>query len=247
MDNGVWVWDGGATAQKISTQLRDDFFMSRGIPIALGSGGSSLGYNQGTFFNALSDGDLIYVSNGWIYNSTLGSWWQQTGANGQAVGNYEPLMWYASVPNNIAHPDPGGRDHVIAACPATYNSTNLDVGVFLAKDWPYQFWSWQSNPFLLDDGYWFDISEFWIQVSGPLGTEFTINLWDETTVNGPAGGFQKTIYVNSLGPEWIRFKTNFKAESFCVGISALNLGSQTPCICYGFDILYKTMNPVAVT
>lgn len=237
-DNGVWVWDGGAVAQKLSTQLSDNFYKATVGP----STPPNSNYAQGAFFSCLADGDLIFVSNNWVYNMTLGSWWQILSQVGY------PYMWYAAVPDNIAPNTAGSRSHRVYMAPAVFNDNDDNVGAFWDKNVPALYWQWNSNPFLLDDSYYFDVSEFWIQLSSPgNGGFFQINLTDATT------GIQflnKQITTATSGPEWFRFPTNATPQSFTVDIIANNESGAdplVPLICYGFDIVFKTRRKVAVS
>jgi hypothetical protein len=234
-DNGAWVWDGGATATKISSQISDNFYGATDGPA------TSLGnYSQGSFYSVMSDGDLIFFSNNWVYNTTLGSWWQI----GSAVEGY-PYMWYVSVPDNVNANEGGGRTHRIYMAPGVFNDNELSVGAYWDKKVPADDWQWQSNPILLDDGYIFDIRQIMIQLSGPATSTFTMTLTDAGNGSTLA---TKTIIPDNTGPQWFRYNTPATTQSFIVTIKAIDTATppSVPMLMYGFDIIYNTRYPVAV-
>lgn len=243
-DSGVWVWDGGAVAQKISTALTDNFFKATVGP----STPPNPQYAQGAFFNCLSDGDYLYCSNNWLYSQSLGSWWQilSTANN--------PYMWYVSVPDNVS-PNIGTgvgakRTHYVFAAPATFKDTAVNVGAFFDKNVPAKLWQWESNPFLLDDGYIWDLKEFWIQLSGPHDAYFQIYINDAS--NGNNLFTSPEIFPDPgtpSGPKWYRFPTPATAQSISILVQANAQSSLTPLIpmmMYGFDIIYNARYPVRV-
>jgi hypothetical protein len=65
--NGAWLWNGGNTAQKISSKLDDNFF----LPSVFGA---MLSNNYAFFVQNV--GDQIYFSNNWIYDTVSASWWK---------------------------------------------------------------------------------------------------------------------------------------------------------------------------
>jgi hypothetical protein len=240
-DNGVWVWDGGAVAQKISNQLQDNFYYPTRGP----AGGSAQNYNQGSFYSSLADGDFIYFSNNWIYCISQGSWWQLGPLVTLDTLTDYPLMWYVTVTDQVNPNVPGGRSHKIYAAPAVFTDTkNTGIGVILDKAIPSQQWTWESNPFLLDDGFDFDITQFWIQLSGSSDASFTVTL---TNVTDGSIGYTNNILVSNSGPQWFRFITPMICQSFTVKIVAIDTGdTNVPMICYGFDVIYNTRRPVPV-
>jgi hypothetical protein len=63
-NNGVWAWQGGMTSQKLSPNLNDDFWQ-------LNSAGS-------VGFSASDWGDWVAMTNGWVFDTLNGGWWQLT-------------------------------------------------------------------------------------------------------------------------------------------------------------------------
>ena len=63
---GAWLWNGGNTSQKISQQLRDDFYDVSTNVIDSNNYG----------FYAERWGQTILFSGNWLYNEQQGSWWK---------------------------------------------------------------------------------------------------------------------------------------------------------------------------
>jgi hypothetical protein len=100
---GAWVWNGGNSSQKISTQLDDDFFVINDQPPSLpgdsgfpGQGIQAFGYFCQRW------GPWMMFSNNWVYNTGSGGWWRLYDPNVASfffytIG-YHPDVMYAAVP-----------------------------------------------------------------------------------------------------------------------------------------------------
>ena len=118
---------------------------------------------------------------------------------------------------------------------------------------PAKLWNWESNPFLLDDDFIFDIKEFWIQLSGPPDGVWNIYILDAS--NGNTLFSETNLFCDGapggqmVGPKWYRFNTSVTAQSISVLIQANSEASMTPLIpmmCYGFDLIYNTRRPTKI-
>src|ERR1035437_4625083 len=67
LNNGAWVWNGGNTSSKVSTQLDDSFFLPKEHAI-------DASVNYGFYCKCI--GDKVYFSNNWLYDVRTGSWWR---------------------------------------------------------------------------------------------------------------------------------------------------------------------------
>lgn len=65
--NGAWLWNGGNTAQKISTQLDDLFYLPPEWTTIQSN-------NYGYYTQSI--GDKTYFSNNWLYDQRAHSWWK---------------------------------------------------------------------------------------------------------------------------------------------------------------------------
>lgn len=141
-NSGVWVWNGGNTAQKLSNNLNDDFY-------SLGQG---LLENQLVGFSATQWNNWIAMTNSWVYDTVAGGWWRL------ADPGFDPL-YYGSAYNDaglwaVARDFTLDTDTVIA-----YYDTTVPQGVF----------SWQSYPMPETVNQILDIREASIRAQG-IGT-----------------------------------------------------------------------------
>ena len=67
LNNGIWNWNGGNTAQKVSTQLDDSCFLPPEY-------GTMVSANYGFWLESI--GDKVYCSNNLLYDVRQGSWWR---------------------------------------------------------------------------------------------------------------------------------------------------------------------------
>lgn len=63
--NGAWIWNGANTAQKLSANLEDNFFSPAGL-----AGGYAWSFCE--------QGELLFVSNDWVYDTVTNGWWRLT-------------------------------------------------------------------------------------------------------------------------------------------------------------------------
>jgi hypothetical protein len=129
---GAWIWNGGNTSQKISPQLRDDFYDA-----VTGTGLDSNNYG----FNVASWQDWILFSNNYLFNPQTNSWWilYPNNANGNATVPGHTMWWWS-----------GGRfANQMYAAPIRFGTA-----AGLNKNWWYLFdntvpaphYQWQSLP-----------------------------------------------------------------------------------------------------
>ena len=118
-DNGVWVWNGGNTAQKASRNLNDDFFA---VPTAGGIAAC-----------ICAQGDLVYCSNDWVYDTVTGGWWRLTEAG---TGNPDLYML------------PTGDGAGVWALPSavSYAAGTPVVATQYSYNTPAAVFAWQSYP-----------------------------------------------------------------------------------------------------
>ncbi len=159
LQNGAWLWNGGNTSQKISTQLDENFFLP---PEFTTMGGNNYGY----FVQCI--GDKAYFSNNWMYDMTLGSWWKYFPDESQNGRNY---FWVNPV---------SGR--YIYAGVLSFTGT----GVFMAQfdtQTPAQTYQWCSLPLALASPFQVsDIREVVIIAScTDVNCAITVSILDDNT------------------------------------------------------------------
>ena len=128
----AWVWNGGNTSQKISTQLRDSFYDAT---TATGMVGNNYGFDVTHWQN------WIVFSNNYLYDLDHGGWWQlypgDGGGNASVTGH--TFWWW----------NEGRFGNQMYAAPLKFAS---------GAKWWYKFdsevpaphWQWQSLPIHVD-------------------------------------------------------------------------------------------------
>ena len=126
---GAWTWNGGNTAQKISQQLRDNFYDA-----TTGSGMS--GNNYG--FLAYHWQNWILFSNNFMYNMDTGSWWPiyPTTGNGNAHVTGQTFWWWYE----------GRFGNQMYAAPLFLTPSARTWYVRFDEEVPAPHWQWQSLP-----------------------------------------------------------------------------------------------------
>ena len=218
--NGAWLWNGGNTAQKISTQLDDNFFSP---PEFTTMGGNNYGY----FVECI--GDKAYFSNNWMFSMTLNSWWKYFPDASQNGRNY---FWVNPV---------SGR--YIYAGVLSFTGT----GVFMAQfdtQTPAQTYQWCSLPLALASPFQVsDIREVVVIASCTANNcAITVSILDNNTE--VASLVQPTTVTN--GPEIIRYiiaaRGVMKPQ---VRIQVINANPGDMAVIHDIGILFDTRAPVS--
>ena len=182
--NGAWLWNGGSTSQKISTQLDDDFFM---VP-ASGSIGSA---NYGFFVQSI--GDKVYFSNNWMFDTRTNSWWK-----------YHPDSTQGGVDLYYVQPVSGP---FIYASPLSFTANNNDWLFRFNLAEAEQHWQWTSLPTTLQtNDRVSDVREVVIVATctASAACQVTLTILDKgAVVWGPT---TQSGFVDD-GPDYIRFNT----------------------------------------
>ena len=125
---GAYLWNGGNASQKISNQLRDDFFDCQTGVIDSN--------NYGFFVERW--GQFMLFSNNYIYNTLTGSWWvlypNATNGSSQVTGH------------TIFHWSQGVRGYQMWGAPLRFTSSNRDWLFLFDNRYAAQHWQWQSLP-----------------------------------------------------------------------------------------------------
>lgn len=141
---GAWVWNGGSSSQKISSQLDDEFFYQ-----ANEIDSPFYGYYIQRW------ADWMMFSNNWIYNSTSGGWWRF--ANPDLIGN---IFWYV----------PGYDTRYMFMAPPTVVNSDQTCIFQYDRSTPGPSFSWQSLPIKLPgEDHVSGIRELVIRASNPYG------------------------------------------------------------------------------
>lgn len=228
-DNGAWVWNGGSTSQKLSSNLDDGAFLP---PEFLGTGGAPAMQSNNYGFYVSSFGDKVYFSNNWLYNTRDNSWWTYYPRPNNGGAN---LFWVQPVNGNF-----------IYAAQLSFTGTNTFLYRFDPAT-PSQNYQWQSLPLkLASPDHVSDIREVVIRASNSsAGATLTLTVldqgsavWGPTTMTGTIGS----------GPQLIRYNVaanGVREPQVFVQVAGFG-GGDMPVI-HGIDIRYRTRAHQAVT
>lgn len=74
--DGIWVWGGGRQSEKVSTQLRDDFYY-RTTPTSFNYPTLAANYTSlGESIHPCAWGDYVMYPNNYLFDTETGSWWR---------------------------------------------------------------------------------------------------------------------------------------------------------------------------
>jgi len=193
---GAWLWNGGNTSQKISPQLRDDFYDA-----TTGTGLESNNYG----FCVEHWQDWLLFSNNFMYNPDTGGWWvlypTESKGSGSVPGH---TMWWWS---------PGRFGNQMYSAPIRFGTAGG-----LNRNWYYKFdnevpaphYQWQSLPIdpVPNATRLIDVVQVIVRVSDPspvVGTaSLTVTIGDQNTsesrtTTGVAIGADPTLYRFDFG------------------------------------------------
>lgn len=231
-DRGAWIWNGGNTSQKISAQLRDNFYDAT-TPTNLGSN------NYGFFIGRWQD--WVLFSNNYLYNPDTGGWWvlYPTGPNGTGTVPGKTLFWYSE----------GALGNEMYAAPLRFGTA-----AGLNREWYYRFdntvpaphYQWKSLPIHVtkDADRVLDVRQVVLRVSDPSAS-------GTATATVTIGGFSATT-TTTIGPTPTTFRFNVGSgarglEDITLQINGDNpTGGKSSPIVHSCDVGYQVRAGVAV-
>lgn len=218
-NRGAWVWNGGNTSQKISHQIRDDFFdAARTAP-----GEPNLSY---LFFVKRWQGWILF-SNNYFYNTETKSWWviYPNALNGDVKTPGRTInMWAQGRASNQMY--------------ATFNTVTDGEWwwQFDAQD-PAPHYQWQSLPIHVvpTANRVCDVRHVYVRLSSPDGTGGTCTV----TINGTVIG--TTPPVTSADPTVYRFNAGIRTSDPIIQLNCDSAGGFTnsPPIVHSIDLEYR--------
>ena len=232
-DRGAWIWNGGNSSQKISAQLRDDFYdATTGTGLESNNYGFCVGHWQ----------DWILFSNNFMYDPDTSSWWviYPTDANGDTNVPGHTMWWWL----------PGRFGNQMYAAPIRFGTTGG-----LTKNWYYKFdntvpaphWQWQSLPIHVDANAdrVLDVRQVIVRASDPSSSGHATMT---VTVNGQVLG---TIPAGDLiaDPKPFRFNAGVGVRGIndiVVTINGDNAVSGSSPILHSIDVGYEIRAGVPV-
>lgn len=190
---GAWLWNGGNTSQKLSSQLDDDFF---DVASALNFPSNNYG------FFASHWQDWILLSNNYLFNPDTGGWWilYPNADNGTSLTPGQTFFHYSG----------GALGNELYAAPLQFTTTNLDWYAQFDSTIPAPHWQWESLPIhvVKNANRVLDVRQIVLRLSDPSNS-------GNATATVTCGAFTETISAG-IGPDPTTFRLN-------VGDGALGL------------------------
>lgn len=204
-NRGAWLWNGGNTSQKISSQIQDNFYDASSTVIQSNNYGFCASHWQ----------DWVLFSNNWLFDPDTGAWWilWPTTNNGNSKVIGYTFWWWQQ----------GRLGYQVYAAPL-----KLGVTGDFSTNWYARFnsetaaghYSWTSLPMHVVPNATrvVDVTQVIVRCSSPDGTGGTVTAnigdWSATT-DGVIGSNPTTF--------------RFNAGNGCLGLSdiTLNLTSET--------------------
>ena len=212
-DNGAWAWNGGSTAQKISTQLDDSFF----LPPEWSTIGSN---NYGYYVRCIAD--RVYVSNNWLYDLNTQSWWRYYPTKAQGG---QDLFYVQETDGQFIY---GGR--------LSFSDTDTDFLYEFDQQAPTGEWQWQCLPRRLTDNRLIELREVVVRASsnqGAADSQITVAIYNGATKVGSV-----TTVVGDIKayPTMLRMPIGaisagsvpYTSEDFTIRITATGNGGPAP-------------------
>ena len=156
--DGIYVWNGGNTSQKISGNIPDNVCVTPNVGT-----GIVVPY-QGTAW-----GSLVYLPNNWIFDTTTGSWW---------MSENPATVTFAQFARSR-----GFFNGIYAVNYGSASGTSFLQGYNFSTTYVTSSWEWQSNPIPQSVGNLTSIQAVEIVASNPTATSATIVV----TPKAPAG------------------------------------------------------------
>lgn len=206
---GVWRWNGGNSSQKVSPQLSDNAWFNPNFAFA------------SMIFNCVKWGQYILVSNNWIYDEILGSWWRLS--QNPSVTT-PPYFWYGI---------DGTSDNIFAAPTSIFSGGPWPGYESLAdqysRTYPSNTYVWQSQPIRLAEDSQADIREISIRAVTASGQQADCSI--AITLTNESGVTQSFPAINNMSggdnPTTYRSVGGFKATNLQITLTATNTTGTT--------------------
>jgi hypothetical protein len=233
-NQGAWVWNGSNTAEKISENIRDDFF-----DLETGNIESN---NYGFFVYQWQK--WVLFSNNVIYDTETNAWWNlfpYTGVEFEGLPVGQNLFWYCLTQNG----------NQLLAAPLIVNSNSDNGYLVFDNTVPSPSYQWVSLPIHVtkDADRVIDVRQIIVRASDPTGTG---NAYIYVAI-GDSWTDQSNPTNTPIGndPTPLRFNVGAGAQGLddiIVTIFASNEGEGNPSapIVHSIDIGYQTRARVAV-
>jgi hypothetical protein len=216
-NNGLYVWNGSNTSQKLSGNLNDDFWAVPQPPPSIGP-----------TCNVASWGQWIVAPNNYLYDITTQGWWK---LDNQTV----PFSWYATswdgntlyaMPSNVSGP----------------NASTLPTVYQFSRSVPAPSFSWRSYPIPKSVNRTIEIQEVAVRAQGNgtvvlnfTGTNGTSQNTNPFTLTLDAANQPQLIRAD-LAPQ--------QAQDVTVTIMSTGTAGGPAPVVYGFSVGFLETTPV---
>ena len=227
-NQGAWVWNGGNTAQKISSNINDSFFDLQTNNITSNNYG----------FNVYQWQKWVLFSGNVIYDTETGVWWKlfpPKGTNPTYIGPGQDIWWYSLTQN--------GNQIAVSPLRCTSNSDPW-LSIF-DNTVPSEAYQWQSLPIHVSahGDRLVNVREIIVRASDPTNTgvaSVTVDIASFSQASFP------TVTIG-LEPTPIRFNVGQAAarlDDIIVTLIAQNQTGAAPII-HSIDIGYDMAQEIA--
>ncbi len=228
-DQGAWVWNGGNTSQKISSNINDSFFDLQTNNITSNNYG----------FNVYQWQKWVLFSGNVMYDTENNSWWKlfpSKGVNPSLIGPGQDIWWYSLTQN--------ANQMAVAPLRCTAN-TDPWLSIF-DNTVPSQTYQWQSLPIRVSPhaDRVVNVREIVVRASDPTNTGIA-------TVAVQVGSFSANnfgVVTIGLDPTVVRFNVGQGAgrlQDIILTVIATNNGGGAPII-HSIDIAYDIAQETAL-
>ena len=222
---GAWLWNGGNVSQKLSANIRDDFFdLESGVIES---------NNYGFFVHQW--GKWALFSNNVIFDMVNSSWWNLYPPRGTTIGGVvgQEIFWYTDTTFG----------NQIAVSPLVIRANTDPFYTVFDNTSPTVSYQWQSLPIhvVKDADHVLDVREITVRASAPDSDT-------HCSVTVTCGGESQTS-TSVIGPDPTMLRFNWGAtglQDIVVKILAHNSNSHSAPIIHSIDIGWASRAKIAV-
>ncbi len=213
-NSGAWVWSGGSSSTKISSQLPGNFYNTSGKYSGLGFNNFGVGFWD----------NWILVQDNWVYDLVTQSWWQLTlPATNPSYFHYAAFGETQSGLNNGFYASPTRFTYGDGTTIDYFSPSNLTTA-----------WTWASQAILLADGEMVEVDELEVTMSG--GATVVVSI--ETLTGGVTA--TDTITLASITkPTTFRVPCHVQSDSIMVTVTVTSANTTYPTILHSLSIGYR--------
>lgn len=210
-NGGVWAWAGGDTADLLSPQLDNDFWLPGGQPNDFVDYAGKFAFWK----------EYILTPHNWLYDWRNKSWWRI-----EDSGVIDIVHWCQNTDSHVIYGAPGSVNNT-----QTVSLAGWDAGV------PATSWSWESQALPLGDYRTAQPREVVIIAQGVGTVKFTLSGWDSQ--GNLVSENHTATWASASIPEAFRFPVNLNQLTHMrIRLEATATAAATP-IVWEANIMYR--------